>query len=324
VEIKGIKGVFVYGDKVLIKCETSGGELSFSVPIINFPYFAYIIQEAKEKIKDLNPLPNLKIQDEISLLNIYLTYAIPHKILGDEKTFRKKMKEIFEFQKNQGLINRITIVQSILDKLSKPRTYLEIGVERGFTFYQIQAEKKIAVDPEFKIPGGFKNTESEIFFQLTSDEFFENYAEDFGEDPFDVILIDGLHTFEQSRRDVENSLKFLSSRGVIVMHDCLPKSYPSSLKSLADAVKHPEFDGSWSGDVYKTIIYLRAKRKDLFVAVVDSDHGVGIVKYGEPENMIDIEEDKIEQIDFFELMKRKEELLNIKPPDWFKIWIEKL
>lgn len=323
-EIKNIKGIFVYGDKVLIKCEINGGEFSFSIPLISFPHFAYIIHQAKEKIKDLNPLVNMKIQDEISLLNIYLSYAIPHKLLGDKNTFRKKVGEIFEYQKNQGLINRITIVQSILDKLTKPRTYLEIGVERGYTFYQIQAEKKIAVDPEFKIPGGFENTESEIFFQITSDEFFKNYAEDFGEGGFDVILIDGLHTFEQSKKDVENSLKFLSPRGVIVIHDCLPKNYPSSLKSLEEAIRHPEFDGSWSGDVFKTIIYLRAKRKDLLVAVINCDHGVGIVKYGEPESTIDIDEEKIDQIDFFELMDKKEKLLNLKPPEWFKTWIEKL
>ena len=47
-------------------------------------------------------------------------------------------------------MDRIKVIQSIVDKI-KARMYLEIGVEFGTTFFYIKANRKIAVDPEFKI-----------------------------------------------------------------------------------------------------------------------------------------------------------------------------
>ena len=53
---------------------------------------------------------------------------------------------------------------------------------------------------------------------MTSDEFFEN-----NEIYFDCIFIDALHIYEQVRKDILNSVKFLNTHGIIIIHDCLPK-----------------------------------------------------------------------------------------------------
>ena len=37
-----------------------------------------------------------------------------------------------------------------------------------------------------------------------------------------MIFIDGDHSFEQSRRDVEHALAHLAPEGVILVHDCNP------------------------------------------------------------------------------------------------------
>ena len=53
---------------------------------------------------------------------------------------------------------------------------------------------------------------------MTSDEYFSKFK-----DKFDIIFIDGLHHYEQVKKDIFNSLEILNSNGIILMHDCLKK-----------------------------------------------------------------------------------------------------
>ena len=53
-----------------------------------------------------------------------------------------------------------------------------------------------------------------------SDDFFKT-----SKDKFDVIFIDGLHTYDQVRRDVINSIKHLKEGGYIALHDMLPRNW---------------------------------------------------------------------------------------------------
>lgn len=96
------------------------------------------------------------------------------------------------------------------------KTYLEIGVREGDNFIEVNCEEKIGVDPSFA-----KMSESIKPYCIctTSDIFFENIDEG---QKFDIIFIDGDHTYEQVVKDINNSLKHLSANGVIVMHDILP------------------------------------------------------------------------------------------------------
>ena len=47
---------------------------------------------------------------------------------------------------------------------------------------------------------------------MTSDEFFKN-----NEIYFDCIFIDALHIYEQVRKDILNSIKFLNANGIIII-----------------------------------------------------------------------------------------------------------
>jgi len=247
--------------------------------------------------------------------------GLAYKALGDEETFRKTFEELLEYQFQKSILNRTTIIQHLINKFNY-RIYLEIGVERGINFFQIDTELKLGVDPNFVIPGGVKDTEKEKFFTMASDEFFANPPKEILERGLDIVLIDGLHTYEQSLKDVENCLKYLNPNGIIVMHDCLPDSPATAMPTLEEAKKHPDFKGNWTGDVYKTIIHLRATRPDLFVAVVNTDWGIGIIKKGEPENMLSMSIEDIKNMTFEEFAKDKEKLLNLKSKEWFYEFIK--
>ena len=54
---------------------------------------------------------------------------------------------------------------------------------------------------------------------MTSDIFFKN-----NEDKFDIIFLDGLHTYEQTIKDINNAIQSIEDDGVILVHDCLCNS----------------------------------------------------------------------------------------------------
>jgi hypothetical protein len=130
-----------------------------------------------------------------------------------------------------ALPKRGEIVQRVLDRLGG-RVYLEIGVQSGVCFFKVRAKKKIAVDPRFLI--GWKRKLKYIlrnpcnlwntYAEMTSDDFFATHGRFLHKRPPDVVLIDGLHTYDQSLRDVVNALEYMPQRGVVLVHDCNPSN----------------------------------------------------------------------------------------------------
>jgi len=184
----------------------------------------------------------------------------------------------------EKLNDRRQVLQSIIN-YADAKNYLEIGVEYGTIFTRLKVVKKIAVDPNLQVSRvrkliDFWQGRRAKYFNLTSDDFFAWHSDLFKDEKIDVAFIDGLHTYEQSLRDVENCLKFLSPRGVVIVHDCNPQS------AAAAQSKRPPAEESrkWNGDVWKTIVHLRSQRNDLKVFVLDSDQGLGIISFGQPEN----------------------------------------
>ena len=113
--------------------------------------------------------------------------------------------------------------------------YLEIGSFEGISSYFISEylmlKEIYCVDtwegsPEhhqinFKnIELNFDNNSKDIKnlkkFKTTSDDFFIKDKED-----FDIIYVDGLHTYNQVKKDLINALKALKSDGIIICDDYL-------------------------------------------------------------------------------------------------------
>jgi hypothetical protein len=222
------------------------------------------------------------------------------------------------------------VIQQILDK-KLASTYLEIGVARGSNFFAIRANRKIAVDPNFafsksrKIKWIFKNFYNlkAKYYQLSSDSFFANAKFSYS---WDLVFIDGIHTYQQSLKDVNNSLSNLSETGVIVLHDCNPPheaaAYPADSLDHAFSLNLPGWTGEWCGDVWKAICYLRSTRKDLKIFVLDCDHGLGIITKGKSENHLELSELDLANMTYDDLSRNKNQLLNLKDATYFFEFLE--
>jgi hypothetical protein len=138
------------------------------------------------------------------------------------------------------------------------RRYLEIGVSRGATFHALDFERQVAVDPRFRFDPAEHAAPNRIYHETTSDSYFTRIA---GPDErFDLIFIDGLHTFEQTLRDLVCALAALDDGGALLIDDVLPNDVYSALRDQKEAVQARAAAGgkgkSWHGDVYKVVFAL--------------------------------------------------------------------
>lgn len=168
------------------------------------------------------------------------------------------------------------------------KSFLEIGVQNGVNNRCIKCQRIVGVDPYQ--PRRFKGE----FHKKTSDEFFKNNTE-----KFDLIFIDGDHSYEQSKKDLQNALNHLSVKGLVAMHD----ANPMSLKYIALDL---------CGEVYKTVMWAQNEGYD--VRTVEEDHGVAIVY---PERLPFLENYDLE-MDQEEFLKNKREILNMVTFEEFK------
>jgi len=142
----------------------------------------------------------------------------------------------------------------VINSLSggKYHTYLEIGVEAGVTFNQVNIPAKVAVDPDFKIE--VKNLSGKAF-PITSDAYFDLHDE-----KFDCVFIDGLHLYEQSTKDFINAWQRLNPGGVVLIDDCYPSDEIAAMRDHGKARQlksdRGDPDRNWMGDVYKTVVWI--------------------------------------------------------------------
>lgn len=225
-------------------------------------------------------------------------------------------------------MNRIMLIQNLM-KQKGLKNYLEIGVFNGHAFFKIKSTFKIAIDPQFRFD--FMRKIGKIFinpynifnkyYSKTSDQFFEQDAPQvFANENINIALIDGMHEYQYALRDIENTLKYLSGDGVIVVHDCLPQTKEAS-KSFADWQSGPKLE-EWNGDVWKAIVHLRSTRNDINVFVLDCDQGLGIITKREPENKLPFTADEVSSLTYEDFAEKKQQWLNLKPAgyalDYFK------
>ncbi len=169
------------------------------------------------------------------------------------------------------------VLQGLLD-LHPDASYLEVGVHSGLTFRPLKAARKVAVDPDFRfnLPDPAV-THALEYHPVTSDVFFGQIV-----DPsrkFDVIYLDGLHTAEQTLRDLLNAVEHLKDDGVIVIDDVVPTSYAASLPDIDDfllardriSVETPH--DAWMGDVFKLVYFVEAFMQAFDYGVVSENHG---------------------------------------------------
>ena len=228
-------------------------------------------------------------------------------------------------------MNRVDIIQAVIDRKKSTRkdvNYLEVGVLAGDAFFRIKANYKIGVDPNFtfsrlkQLRYCFKNPTNFLnhYYEVPSDSFFEKNHELLSAKGLDVVFLDGLHTYDQSLKDVQNSLKYLNDGGVIILHDCNPMSeiaaMPAESIQEVQAMNLPGWDGVWNGDVWKTIAYLRSNYDDLNIFVLNCDFGVGVITRGKPETVLNLDEEDLKSINYKNLEADRKQILNLKGTDY--------
>jgi hypothetical protein len=96
-------------------------------------------------------------------------------------------------------------------------------------------------------------------------------------EPFDVIYIDGLHTYEQTLRDLLNSTQLLAPGGVIVIDDTVPTSYAASLRDANACMRvrniFNDNDIAWMGDVYKLGYFIQTFIQQFEYRTIADNHG---------------------------------------------------
>ena len=217
----------------------------------------------------------IKLKNSQKVLKLFYYY---HHLFHD-----KKLGNIgFDFTKKK---TRLEIVQTIIEK-KKYKKYLEIGCFDDEVFKNIRCEKKVGVDP---VSGGN--------IRKTSDQFFSNNNEN-----FDCIFIDGLHEYKQVRKDIKNSLKFLDTNGIILLHDCLPNNY------YEQAI--PRCQWTWNGDVWKAIIESR-KSNDIDVYTCYADYGIGVIIKRPNRNLLNSTNKDSSLLKFDDYFHNHKNLMNI-------------
>ena len=210
-------------------------------------------------------------------INFFLN-KVHHYLFGEK--YKKKIN--FNFPTN---ISRLDLILRIINK-NNYKSYLEIGCDDNKIFNFINLKKKVGVDPY--MGGNFRGTSDEFFFQ--------------NKKKFDCIFIDGLHIYNQVKKDIVNSIAALNKNGTIILHDCLPQTLS------AQAV--PRFRYLWNGDVWKAIVEARTWAH-VDTITVPIDQGLSIIKKRRNSDILDLKIDKFENLLFSDFYNNCYEYMKI-------------
>jgi hypothetical protein len=138
-----------------------------------------------------------------------------------------------------------------------PQRYLEVGVHAGRTFHALDFPEMDAVDPNFIFDKADHVRDGRRYFEMVSDAFFANPPD---ARPYDLIFLDGLHTFEQTFRDFCATQALAHAGTVWLIDDTAPvdifSAIPDQDLALELRAAHGLAGPGWNGDVFKTVFAL--------------------------------------------------------------------
>ena len=159
-------------------------------------------------------------------------------------------------------------INRLVSELPTVTEYLEIGLYLGITFESIDIRERVGVDPfpmfdTRRLPAGTR------VIRTTSDEFFAALP---ATERFDIVFVDGLHTYEQTYRDVINSFNRLSPGGVVLVDDVIPIDAHSAIRDEHEARRSRAAGGdtpvAWHGDVFKVVKILADHHPEIAIRTI--------------------------------------------------------
>ncbi len=167
-----------------------------------------------------------------------------------------------------------------MHEILKPNWYLEVGTFSGSSLTLVDCNY-VAIDPNFKVSNPITaGSGTQMFlFQQPSDDFFDSGFLSKNKISIDFAFLDGLHEFEFLLRDFINTEKAMAEGGVITMHDCCPTDEGMAQRAFKR--------GSWTGDVWKTLLILLKYRPDLSIKVAAAaPTGLVVIENLDPKSKV--------------------------------------
>jgi len=210
-------------------------------------------------------------------------------------------------------------LQEIGQRLGGIDRYLEIGVAKGNTFFAVQACEKHGVDPRFRFdPNSRAAFSNETYHSITSDQYFQQSLGK--ERPFDLIFLDGLHTYSQTLRDFLAS-QALAHRGTVWLIDDTVPSDPIAADPSLERVRAAriatgrEEDQTWMGDVYKVVAFIDGFCPQYTCLTLEGHSQTVVIPLPRAHQTGHFESvDAIEQMNYVDVLLLRESLL--KPVDF--------
>ena len=165
---------------------------------------------------------------------------------------------------------------------------MEIGIQYRQCWDFVECQNKVGVEPIHQ------HADPRILF-VNSDQFFikNDYK-------FDIIFIDGDHTYGQVIKDIRNARACLKAGGSIVLHDANPPDENHTNPYL-------------NGTVFQAICEIRAE-EGWDICTLDDDHGVCVLREGSAKPLSYCGKN----VDFYTFLKNRYDILNLRNLDSFK------
>ena len=190
---------------------------------------------------------------------------------------------------------RCHAIQHCINKFGFKR-YLEIGLgESGKNFAAVHCEEKVGVEKDVTRTLAQTRTGEDAIFYMASDDFFDQYRKIMR--PFDLVFVDGWHSYQQTSNDIFNAFTMLNEGGVVVVHDCIPecdRDYDCVWRSLLDLRVMGDFD----------------------FAVGDFNKGVAVIIKSPNTKIL-----KSCEVEYVEFKEREKELLRLVTAEELEKWI---
>ncbi len=142
------------------------------------------------------------------------------------------------------------------------KRYLEIGIFEGLTFASVRIRHRVGVDPRPLFDVRYPPRGCSVRVQ-TSDDYFATIR---ATERFDVAFIDGLHTAEQTYRDVVNVFAHLD-HGPVLIDDTVPldeiSAIPDQEESYLARARAGLEGRQWHGDVWRVVLLLDRHHPEL-------------------------------------------------------------
>lgn len=235
-------------------------------------------------------------------------------MVQDEKTVKPKRHSV----------RRITALSAI----SGAQSYLEVGVAAGGTFLGVKIRRKHAVDVRFKFDHKERETDTVKFFKMTSDEYFTDCVDP--AEKYDIIFLDGLHTFEQTLRDFCASLMHSHDNTIWLIDDVFPTDIFSAQRNATASRKYRRLHGregdAWHGDVFKVIFALHDFFPNISYKTISTGGNPQTVLLKRPRTSFKPLYNDLERIsrmsyyDFYE----NQEILQLEPEEGVLAWVGEL